>query len=40
MAEISYVLPLDRLYKKDITLFTQIDSSRYENELAEAWGRH
>ena len=35
MAKLCYVLPLDRLYKKDITLFTQIDSSRYENELAK-----
>lgn len=35
LARFCYVLPIDKLYKKDITIFTEIYSSHYENEPAK-----
>lgn len=35
LAKVCYVFPINRLHKKDITIVAEIDSSRYESELAK-----
>lgn len=35
LAKFCYVLPLDQLYEKRVTIFTEIESSSYERELSK-----